>query len=57
LQAQHGAGTTAGFAGRRTATRATLITTQISGIAVLPGTNMRNGDLQRLTFSTSTSSC
>jgi hypothetical protein len=43
------AGTTAGFAGRHTVTRVTLITTRISGMAVLPGTDTHNGDRQRLT--------
>ena len=43
------AGTAAGFADRRTATRATQITTQISGMADLPGTDTHNGDRQRLT--------
>jgi hypothetical protein len=43
------AGTTAGFAGRHTVTHATLITTQISGMAVPPGPDTNNGDRQRLT--------
>jgi hypothetical protein len=37
--------TAAGVVDRHTATRATQITTQISGMAVLPGTGTHNGDL------------
>lgn len=44
-----GAGTPAGFADRHTSTRVTQITTQTSGMVVLPGTDTHNGDLQRLT--------